>query len=535
MRSKQEKYSPFDERQRLSESILWQLQRTYFETNGIEAWRAGVVPHHITSSPFIADAYAKIVLAFLRQSDGINPASHQPLYIVELGSGSARFAYVFLKKFLARKANSVQKEIPIKYVMTDFTDSIVAYWRTQPWLRPFVESGVLDFARFDVERDQELTLLNSGETISANNPKNPLVVIANYVFDSIPQDAFLAADGQIFETLVTLSTPQKERDSSNPEILSRVELSLHQNRLNGDYYADRDWNRLLLDYERRLPGTQFLFPTAALNCIRNLQSLFSGRMLLLSGDRGYSHDDALLDGQGAPAMAVHGSISMMVDYQLVGEYCRQLGAEVLHPSRRAQSLNISAFMFGDSPDGFAATREAYAEAIEKFGPDDFFILKEGFGTVCDALSPDQMLAFLRLSCWDYKRLSEFLPALKKYLPNLTGEQKQQWREAVFNVWDSYLPIGEEHDLAFEIGTLLLEMSYYTDALEFLQHSLDLYGTSPGTAYNIGVCWYYLGDPEQALVFIERSLELEPTFNEANALRNELLCSPCFQIKETMPR
>lgn len=516
MRTRHEKHMPaIEEKQRLSRSVLWQLQRNYFERHGIEAWRAGSVPHHITSSPFIADAYAKVVLGFLRDLD-------QPVYIVELGSGSARFAYLFLKKFLARHANSVLREIPVKYVMTDFTDGIVEYWRAQPGLKAFIEKGLLDFALFDVEHDREFTLLHSGETISATNPRSPLVVIANYVFDSIPQDAFKVAGGQLFETLVTLSTPQKEQDSSNPEILSRMEISFDQNPVNGEYYAERDWNRLLHDYVRRLPGTQFLFPTAALQCIRNLHRLSKGHMLLLSGDRGYSRDEALLHGQGAPAMAVHGSISMMVDYQIVGEYCRNLGAEVLHPARNAQSLNVSAFIFGASPNSVVETREVYVEAIEKFGPDDFSVLKEGVDKIYDALTLDQILAFLRLSCWDYKRFWQCLPALTKHLPNITDEQKQSLHEAIFMVWDSYLPIGEENDLAFEMGTLLLEMAFYTEALKFLQHSVELYGISAGTAYNMGVCCYYLGELEQAFDYVNQALELEPAFDVASSLHAELL-------------
>jgi hypothetical protein len=45
---------------------------------------------------------------------------------------------------------------------------------------------------------------------------------------------------------------------------------------------------------------------------------------------------------------------------------------VLHPGDRAESFNVSAFMFGDLPGGFVETRQACAEAIERFGPDDFF-------------------------------------------------------------------------------------------------------------------------------------------------------------------
>ena len=64
-------------------------------------------------------------------------------------------------------------------------------------------------------------------------------------------------------------------------------------------------------------------------------------------------------------------------------------------------------------------------------------------------------------------------------------------EAARQTWDAYLPIGEEEDLAFQIGTLLLEMEFYAEALEFLQHSVSLYGAEPGTVYNMAVCCHGL--------------------------------------------
>jgi hypothetical protein len=227
----------------------------------------------------------------------------------------------------------------------------------------------LDLARFDLENDMQIELLHSGETLSTATLRNPLIVISNYVFDSTRQDAFLAGDENLFEILVTLTTPEGELDTEDPDILSRVEISAHENLINGNYYDDPKWNRILLDYKQRLTGTAFLFPTSALNCIQNLHRLSGGRMLLLSGDRGYSRDAALKLGSGIPTFALHGSFSMMVDFQIIGEYCRHLGAQVLHPTGPSDHLNISAFMFGDLPGEFIETRQAYAEAIEKFGPD----------------------------------------------------------------------------------------------------------------------------------------------------------------------
>ncbi len=54
-----------EEKQRFSKSLLWQLQRQFFEQQGIQAWRQGTVPHYITSNPHIANAYAQVVLGFL--------------------------------------------------------------------------------------------------------------------------------------------------------------------------------------------------------------------------------------------------------------------------------------------------------------------------------------------------------------------------------------------------------------------------------------------------------------------------------------
>jgi tetratricopeptide (TPR) repeat protein len=94
-------------------------------------------------------------------------------------------------------------------------------------------------------------------------------------------------------------------------------------------------------------------------------------------------------------------------------------------------------------------------------------------------------------------------------------------EAIVKVWECYLPIGEENDLAFELGTLLVEMELYAEALEFLQCSIALNGTAPGTAHNIAVCHYSLGQTEQALEYVDRALELDPAFAEARALRATL--------------
>jgi hypothetical protein len=70
---------------------LWRWQRNFFETRGPAAWSCGTVPHYVTSTPFIADAYARVVLAHLEDSLG-HTTPREAVPIVELGAGSGRFA-----------------------------------------------------------------------------------------------------------------------------------------------------------------------------------------------------------------------------------------------------------------------------------------------------------------------------------------------------------------------------------------------------------------------------------------------------------
>src|SRR5438270_8877543 len=100
-----------EQMQRLSGSILWKLQRGFFHRQGVRAWSQGPVPHYITSNAFIADGYARVVFGFLRDCHAVTPTGEnpnflpldlsQPVYIIELGAGSGRFAFHFMKKFLS--------------------------------------------------------------------------------------------------------------------------------------------------------------------------------------------------------------------------------------------------------------------------------------------------------------------------------------------------------------------------------------------------------------------------------------------------
>ncbi len=322
-------------------SLIWRLVRRYFAERGVAAWQQGEVPHYVTSNLTIANAYAEIVLAFWRDRERLTPSgqNHEPLTICELGAGSGRFAFHFLKRLAALCAESGIAPSAFRYVLTDMADANLAFWRRHPALQPFFASGVLDLAQFDVTRPESLALHVSGDTIAPATLHHPLVVIANYVFDSIPQDLFHIRDGEARQCLVSVSLDTDPATLDAAETLARMKID-YEVAESAEAPYEEPWLRHLLDFYRRALGdTHLLFPAEALRCLDHLAGLSREGLLVLSADKG-EHSLAALEGKAPPGLARHGSISLPVNYHAFTQFCVQRVGVALVPDIRHNSIDI---------------------------------------------------------------------------------------------------------------------------------------------------------------------------------------------------
>ncbi|MBM0745610.1 SAM-dependent methyltransferase (plasmid) [Phormidium sp. CLA17] len=511
--------------QPLSQSLLWQFQRHFFAQQGINAWNQGTVPHYVTSNPFIANAYAKVVFGFLRDWHPMLDPNH-PIYILELGAGSGRFAYHFLKKFWDFFPHSTLRHLPVKYILADFSDSTLNYWRTHPFLQPYFQQGILDIAHFDAQHDQTLNLHFANQTHTTL--KNPLIVLANYFFDCLPQDVFTLKQHQLHASLVTLSLPDNSKfkipfgstqasqsvsrrgeQNSNlplndPNLIHQINVTYTDRPITSNYYTDLTCNQILSDYQHHLTDTALLFPIVGLNCIRNLHHLSQNRLLFLSGDKGYSKLEDLQNRE-KPQMVFHGNcFSLMVNYHAIGQYVIYQGGQALHTPHHHTSLNISAFLLGNPPTNYAETRHAYQDAIINHSPDDFFSLKRAIEPNCDRLTLQQAIAYIRLSGWDANIFLACLPTLLAHAKSASDTQCQELIQLIHNVWDTYYPISEAQDLAFQLGKLLIDLQDYRTASKYFQQSLKLQGLQPKTLHYLSQCYHHLGETEAALYCIHQT-------------------------------
>ena len=504
----------------LSQSMLWTLQKDFFANQGPEAWIKGIVPQYITTNPYIANLYAKTIFGYFRDYAAREDFDKSTtIYIMELASGVGRFTYTFLKRFLHIIENSTLRGLKFKYIVTDFAERNIEYWQNHSFLKPFFQSGVLDCATFDMTEDEEVRLRNSGEVLRKNNLKNPLILIANYTFDSLPQDTFYVNQGKLYEGAITITRPEGETDPQDKSILAGLDYYYTDKQVDGTaYYEDKDYNNVLLYYKECLEDTAFYMPIIALRCISRLKKLFNDDIVLISADKGYKNEEAM-DKNYHPFLSKHGCISMTVNFHAFELYFKGLGGKAIHSLYEHENVNMSLFMLGDGEHDFIETSMAYNEIIESIGPDDFYIIKRSVVPLSASLTTKELLTFMRFTVWDSRTFLECYNLILERLAKEEDFPKGELINVIENVWEHYFPIGEEGDLAYYLGTLLAYLGQDYDALKLFESSLEFYGEGAEIYYEIALCYYNMGRFKESTEYIEKSLELDSDFEDALNLRD----------------
>ena len=508
------------DQQSFSQSRIWQLQRRYFEDVGIDAWRHDVVPYYVTSNPVMGKTYAELVLAFLRDLS-LRGLHDETVYLLELGAGHGRLCYHFFKHFEKYYEETAIKLPPFCYVLSDFTQANLSFWREHPRLQSYVSKGWLDFALFDMENSSELSLQHAGVTFRPESLSQPLIVVGNYVFDTIPQELFRIENGRIDRCLLTLSTVENPAQLDTADLIEALQCTYGYEETPSTIFPEEPvLNKLLNDYRQQLSSTHLLFPHVGIRCLERLRRLSQQGLLVLSADKG-EHHLSDLDNLPPPKLITHGSFSLSVNYHAVQQHCLQQGGMAFFPDYEQANLNLVCLFFLADASTFHETSQAYERFVQDYSPDDFYILKLLIEQHVDTLTVKDILATVRLSGHDAQLFIQMMSRLHDLLPEITAHERGRLFQAIIQIWDTYYSLGEETDLAFDLGVLLLDLQFFQEAVEYFQLSLDTYGMDMNTLFNQAVCHALLGDGEQAERLLHIILNDDPTFEEALNLMSRL--------------
>ncbi len=506
----------------LSQSLVWKLQRAYFQGAGMVAWQSGRVPSYVTNHPRMAASYAQVVLAHLRV---LRPSEPRRLYLIELGAGTGRFAY----HLLCELAPVLEREGlgPFTYVYTDFFAQNAASVAQHPYMARFIEQGLIDFATFDAERPAPLELQQSGLRLEPGDDLPPLMLIANYVFDGLACDAYVVEAGRATPLLFSLHSTQYEPDLADPEILSRMATAF-QRAERGEWLYGDGLDQVLTRHASAFTSTHLLFPFHAMRCLDFFRRLGGGRLLALVADKGET-TRAALEGQTLPVFVGHGSISVAVDLLALSVFAEDSGGGSQLLAGAADPLAFCAYWFGDL--AMASTCAAFELWLGHHSPLDNLRLRDLVRTA--EPSVEQIFACLRSSRCDAETMITHAPVLLERLASLGAGQRRELLRLVHESWKGYFPIGDDFDLAFILGGLLFQMGEYRQALIYLNHSRALYGDEVPTLFNQALCLYQMDEKAACAELSAVIRALDPDYAPLQELMQSLAADGFTDVNNTL--
>ena len=486
-------FTRIEHEERLSHSQLFDLQRAFYQREGASAWASGTVPHYITCNPSIAASYAEVVLAFARdcRAAGQLPRDSR-INVIELGSGSGRFGFLFLTRARDLFARSSLADVDVTLTLTDFDDTKFADWRQHPSLQPFFDDGSLDLAVLD----------GAAPSFTVEGPR---VLIANYVLDSLPQDAYAIRQGEVHELLVSLDEP------TGAQGLPHLNVSWTPSPT-----PIANPSPLLEEYAATLDDTAILVPTAAIALLQAFAATDDAPALAITADKGTTRTSELC-AAGEPQLVLHGEcFSLMVNFDAIRREVERHGGTAFHPPHRHSSIAVTAYSLTDVPT--AETASAFDRHVVERGPDDAFTIRAALSTHVGTLTLRQLVAYLHATLDDPAVFQECFSRLLDLAGEANDDEKCDLRPLVDAVWRQHFPIGESSDLALCLGLLLSAIGDQRQAIGYFGHSRLQHGPTANTFFAEAVAHYALRDLDAALKCAQEALGIEPAFSGARRLK-----------------
>lgn len=485
----------------LSRSCLWQVQRDFFSEQGVEAWRD--VPFFVTSNPFIADRYARMMIAYLQDLARLNLLCiDEPIYCLELGTGTGQFSF-YCQQALTRywQATPELTNFSFCYVMTDFTASNLEFWQKQACFQKGFADGSLDYALFDLEHPAPLPLQQSQKTLSSL--KNPLIVIGNYIFDSIRQDFFRCHHGQLQACHINTLAPAQQYDTVSQTLQSLENIGfeyVYHNVAPNDYSTDLA--NILSLYAQKMHEAAFTLPTHGIESLAFMQRLAPAGFCLLTSDKGY-HALAEFPKQLPRNLVFHGSFSFDVNFHALKEYVQNQGGQAFLQSYRE---GIKTNILTSNHEPLPHLQTAFNSSCEDFGPADYFRYHSHFKKL-EPLNLELLLSQLRLGQYDPYVFSLYLTPLCEIIKTATGELQAAYLESLPQFFAHIYPLPMGRDHYFSLGYFAHTLSCYALAEDYYHISLTHYGERFDTLFNLGLSTFAQEKYSLAQGYFTRALPL----------------------------
>lgn len=445
----------------LDESPVFARQAEVYEGLGMRAWSEGLVPWRATTCPLLAEVEAELIAAFdseLRAAGTLAP--DDVLTIIDVGAGTGRLGFHLAPQLAA-------KGVRAKLVLTDVSPSNVKTLASHRQLASLAAQGLVTFERFDALAPTTV------------GPRGPTVLLAHYLFDTLPHRAFRVTAEGIFEGLVDVEREPwawRYEPATLPDVL----------KARGD-------------------GT-FLLPVGAARALAAWRDCFDGPLLVLAADKGVEPRGPTDD----PLLARHESVSAGVDFDALAAMAPRF--HHLGPANPSNVFALHAFVSADAPTlvsnwrSRGATNEVLA-LLERF---DQLLKTEP--------SVEVMLAFLDESRADPDLLVQLASRLRE--ATLTTPQATHLVGLLARAAQQHFVFRQQLDVPFTLAITAHHLGALELAVPLYLLSLEESGAHDSTLLNLALAQHALGRVEAACEALEVLLAHTPDHQRAQTLLTE---------------
>jgi hypothetical protein len=378
------------------------------------------------------------------------------------------------------------KDKKIVYVLTDVVDSNIEFWRRHRYINDLAEEGLIDYAKYNPACDTTIDLILSREQIAPGKVKSPIVFIANYLFDVLPQDLFSLEDNTVFANLIKLVTDNREIDTESEDFLSHLWMTIEKEDIDPSHHYDdpfisKVFNNVISHYREYLSESKishrFLFPFAALGAIRNLSALSGTRGMLLMGERpgsvrqDYDIDSSDIEeevskglksaveniatkaveagrlGLGEAvkpayllAMGLHGTtFSLPVDTEILSIGAKDLSARLLKSESLPVGLEMGVFLFTSDKET-PGLEEDFFLSLEEQTPEEIFLILRNLRQNKANLSLADLVIAVRASGYDSHFLFQIYDVLQDVLQNTKPDDMSELARVLLEVDRRHFPM-----------------------------------------------------------------------------------------------
>lgn len=490
---------------RLLDSKLWELQRRYFTTMGIKAWEDDV-PFYVSNNAFIGHQYAELIYECIKDLKNNNKLG-KTVTILELGCGTGKFGYYFIKSILSM-LNHGLSDVSIRYVMSDVSDKNVDFCHNNPSLKPFIDDGKIDFAIFNAETDKDFKLQIENKNYSECQ-QGPLIIIANYIFDCLRHDYLKWDDEKYLGLKVALKSRFKDFDQKEVRYLKDLRIYSDFEPIDiEDAYTDQNLIQILNKNKSDLMDKKAIMPIplATFEFFHNIKALTNDNAILLLGDKGVSLLETFSQLNDRYQMTFEGCYTFLLNYYLLAQYIKQMGGDSLLTEKNNE-FQVCLYSFGHPFNEMPNTHHIFNEQLDALGPQEYVSLVDQAYQNSYRYSAKAIISFLRLSHWDpdmfavvFDKLLDTIKSFSEYdLVNIELDIKKIEN----NIY--HLDIG--HNVNNLLGMLYQELEQEDKAIYFYERALTIFENQEAPFHNLGLVYEVKKDKAKAIEYYEKAFKV----------------------------